>query len=241
MKIRLSLVAVILLLMATPPFSSPPVVTAQSPSTARVEVTLHLNRLICHHAQETRLISFDGEGDEIYLLYQLIERTDTGETGIIGLQAFGIMRLRADRSIAGERFRPVRIVIPATSRVVVRIQLMESDNYDDALRMLRDLDEQAGESTDGVRLRAPSVVGETTAYSELFHMVTGVDLFALIATEDTLGEVEFTLSPGELEGFATGGVGLSRRVTFERDSFNNRYAYELKYAVTVTQTQNAGE
>lgn len=207
---------------ATPPIEAP---------SSFYEVSLQINRLRCDNAQEDRWISIDGDGDEVYMIYQVRVYDADGEFVEAGLHAWGIRRLKKNDIISSTAFRPIRLTIPADSSVEIDIRLLESDSYQEAVELIENVQEQAGE--DGARLLAPPIIGDTTAYSELFDLVTGIELFSFLADEDELGRYALRFSSEQLAELAGRGISFQEKRDLRHSAFNNTWDYELKFAFFV--------
>jgi hypothetical protein len=195
------------------------------------EVSLQINRLRCDNAQEDRWISIDGDGDEVYMIYQVRIYDADGEFVEAGLHAWGIRRLKKNDIVSSAAFRPIRLTIPSDSSVEIDIRLLESDSYQEAVELIENVQDQAGE--DGARLLAPPLIGDTTAYSELFDLVTGIELFGFLADEDELGRYALRFSSEQLAELSVRGISYQEKRDLRHSAFNNTWDYELKFAFFV--------
>lgn len=228
------MMAAVVLMIVAPVHSgtAPQATPTPTPEATMYRLNFYINRLTCLNAQEDRPWGIDGRGDEAYLVYTLREIKADGSQGNIAVQTWGIERMERDEVISGQAFRILRLDVEQTSTVYLEVLLYDSDNYEDAEALLDELQQHA-DSEYGLRLKAPSITGDTTSYADLFDEVTGIEFFGFIAGEDELGRLEIGFSPTDLASLEQNQTSYLRNITFEEDNFNNTYEYTLKTALLV--------
>lgn len=199
-----------------------------SPSETR-QITLTIDELRCIEAQEDRMVTVDGFGDEVFMVYVLTERDSEGTLRQALVESWGVTRMEAGESIASSEFAPITMTVGVDSSVEVSVSVLESEDIARADRFVNTLKDDIDNI--GSDILDSFVPGESLGVSDLLVVLDlGVEVLEYFGEDDTLGEFTATFTADDL---ATNESNISRQETFERDRLLEKFEYRLDYRLQI--------
>jgi hypothetical protein len=193
------------------------------------QVTLTIDELRAVEVQEDRMLSVDGLGDEVYMIYVLTERDSAGAIRQAVVESWGVTRMDSGDIINGGEFTPITMTVGVENSVEVAVTVMESEDIARADRFINTLKDDI--DTIGSDILDTFVPGESFHVSDLLVVLDlGVEVLEYFGEDDTLGEFSRTYTP---ENLANADSVISGQETFARDRFLEKFDYRLDYRLRV--------
>lgn len=192
-------------------------------------IAFRIDQLHSIEAQEDRIVTVDGYGDEVYIIYVLSERDADGNVLQAQVESWGVTRMEAGDIIAGGEFSPIILTVNAQSNIEVSVSIMESEDISRADRFINTLKEDIDNvGADILDLLVPT---ESLGVSDLLSVLDlGVEVLEFFGEDDTLGEFTELFTVDMLDA---ADPTISRQETLERDRLLEKFEYRLDYSLQV--------